>query len=202
MARTKQKNSPGAALQAIRKEYGAVADHPTRTFHFHTGRRAAKVARYKDSWLRCVPTSVLASFACTGSPFRMGEMKAGEQVIDLGCGAGTDSFIAASQVGAGGKVLGVDMTHEMVRKARGAAEAAGVRQLRFEFGYLEDIPAPSATADAVISNGAFNLCPNKPAALKEMFRVLKPGGRIQIADIMVDKLVSDEAKLQAKLWTG
>jgi len=132
----------------------------------------------------------------------MGELKPGEQVVDLGCGAGIDSFIAASQVGSGGKVVGIDMTPEMLAKARSAAAMANLSQLDFKQAYLEEIPLPDGWADVVISNGVVNLCPDKPSAFREMRRVLKPGGRLQIGDILVSKAVSASAKKKIDLWTG
>lgn len=186
----------------IQKEYCEVAAHPDKGFHFHTGRALAKIVQYREEWLSAVPEEVLASFAGTGNPFSMGEMKPGEKVVDLGCGAGIDSFIAASQVGPTGAVLGIDMTPEMLEKATKAAAKAKIRQLEFRRGYLEEIPLPDGWADAVISNGVVNLCPDKDAAFREIHRVLKPGGRIQIGDILVSKPVSAKAKQKIDLWTG
>jgi SAM-dependent methyltransferase len=188
--------------EEIRKEYREVAAHPDKGFHFHTGRTLAKIVEYREQWLSVVPEAVLASFAGTGNPFSMGEMKPGEKVVDLGCGAGIDSFIAAHQVGPTGAVVAIDMTPEMLEKGKQAAAGAGLRQLEFKLGYLEQIPLPDHWADVVISNGVVNLCPDKAAAFKEIHRVLKPGGRIQIGDILVSKPVSASAKKKIDLWTG
>ncbi len=192
----------GTLRHEIQKEYREVAAHPDKGFHFHTGRALAKIVQYREEWLAAVPEEVLASFAGTGNPFSMGEMKPGEQVVDLGCGAGIDSFIAASQVGPTGAVFAIDMTPEMLEKGREAAAKAKLPQLVFKQGYLEEIPLPDGWADVVISNGVVNLCPDKEAAFREIFRVLKPGGRIQIGDILVSKAVPASAKLKIDLWTG
>ncbi len=188
--------------EEIKKEYRVVADNPDQGFHFHTGRKLAGIVDYKEQWLDTVPEDVLASFAGTGNPFSMGEMNSGERVIDLGCGAGIDSFIAAHQVGEQGRVIGIDMTEEMLAKGRSAKEEAGLPQLEFQQGHFEDIPVEDGWADVVISNGSINLCPDKALAYGEIFRVLKPGGRIQIGDILVSKPVSDKAKENVDLWTG
>src|SRR5574341_1539919 len=187
--------------EEIRKEYREVAAHPDKGFHFHTGRNLAKIVEYREEWLSAVPEDVLASFAGTGNPFSMGEMKPGDKVVDLGCGAGIDSFIAARQVGPTGAVVAIDMTPEMLDKGKQAAAKAGLRQLEFKLGYLEQIPLPDQWADVVISNGVVNLCPDKAAAFQEIHRVLKPGGRIQIGDILVSRAVSESAKKKIDLWT-
>lgn len=186
----------------IKKEYRAVAKDPDKGFHFHTGRRLARIVEYKDEWLDGIPESVVGSFAGTGNPFSIQLLQAGEKVVDLGCGAGIDSFIAANQVGASGAVVGIDMTEEMLDKARQARDEANLPQLRFELGYLEQLPLADGWADVVISNGVVNLCPNKAGAYAEIFRVLKPGGRIQIGDIMVHREVPESAKQKIDLWTG
>jgi SAM-dependent methyltransferase len=192
----------GTLRHEIQKEYREVAAHPDKGFHFHTGRELAKIVQYREEWLSAVPEEVLVSFAGTGNPFSMGEMKPGEKVVDLGCGAGIDSFIAASQVGTAGAVVGIDMTQEMLAKAQAAAAQVKLPQLAFKAGYLEEIPLPDGWADVVISNGVVNLCPDKEAAFQEIFRVLKPGGRIQIGDILVSRPVSQAGKRKIELWTG
>ena len=188
--------------QEIRKEYCEVAENPNRGFHFHTGRRLARITEYRDEWLDGVPEEAIEAFAGTGNPFRVGELLAGEKVVDLGSGAGIDSFIAANQVGREGAVVGVDMTPEMLNKARRIKDDADFEQVDFRAGYLEEIPVEDGWADVVISNGAVNLSPDKAATFAEINRVLRPGGRIQIADILVSRPVSDEAKNRIDLWTG
>ncbi len=187
---------------AISKEYREVAVNPQKGFHFHTGRRLAKILGYDDELIRIVPEGSLASFAGTGNPFSLGAIRPGERVVDVGCGAGFDSLIAAHMTGTGGRVIGIDMTPEMLSKARGAAEAAGASNIDFREGVAEALPVEDDWADVVISNGAINLCPDKLAVFREMYRVLKPGGRLQIADILVEKPVPEEATEDIDLWTG
>lgn len=191
-----------AVRAAIRAEYGEVAAAPDKGFHFHTGRKLAAICEYRDEWLDGVPEESVESFAGTGNPFAAGVLNRGERVVDVGSGAGIDSLIACAMVGSGGRVIGVDMTPEMLAKARAAAQRAGMRQVTFVDGYMEDLPAENGWADVVISNGVFNLSPNKPRVLQEMFRVLRPGGRLQLADILVEKEVSATAKQKIDLWTG
>jgi ubiquinone/menaquinone biosynthesis C-methylase UbiE len=187
---------------SIRKEYSAVANEPKRGFHFHTGRKLAGILGYRDEWLEAIPANAIESMAGTGNPFNLGELKPGEYVVDCGSGAGADSLIAANMVAPGGYVIGVDMTPEMLSKAKSNAIQAGITNIDFREGYLESLPVPDAWAEVVISNGVLNLVPDKEAALLEMFRVLKPGGRIQIADIALQKPVPEGSKSDVSLWTG
>ena len=187
---------------SIRAEYSAVANQPERGFHFHTGRRLADILGYREDWLEKVPSSAIESMAGTGNPFSLGELKPGEHVVDCGSGSGADSLIAAQMVGPGGRVIGVDMTPEMLVKARRNAVISGLTNVEFRQGYLESLPVPDAWADVVISNGVLNLVPDKETALLEMYRVLKPGGRIQIADIALQKPVPEASRSNVTLWTG
>jgi arsenite methyltransferase len=187
---------------SIREEYSAVANDPERGFHFHTGRKLASILGYRDEWLDMLPSSAIESMAGTGNPFSLGELKLGELVIDCGSGAGADSLIDAQMVGPSGHVIGVDLTPEMLSKARRNAKEAGINNVEFREGYLESLPVPDAWADVVISNGVLNLVPDKEAALLEMYRVLKPGGSIQIADIALQKSVAEGSKSDVTLWTG
>lgn len=187
---------------AIREEYALVATEPGRGFHFHTGRPLAQRLGYEDSWLDGIAEASVAALAGTGNPFALGLLRPGERVVDVGCGAGLDSLIAARMVGALGAVVGIDMTPEMLDRARRSADEAGVSTVEFREGVAETLPVPDAWADVVISNGVLNLFPDKLAGLTEMARVLKPGGRLQIGDILVDKPLGDGAKRNIDLWKG
>jgi arsenite methyltransferase len=192
----------GSLREAIREEYAEVASNPQKGFHFHTGRPLARMLEYADEWLEGIPESSVESFAGTGNPFSLGELLPGERVVDVGCGAGIDSLVAAKQVTPDGRVIGVDMTPSMLEKARRAAEGAGLKGVEFREGYAEALPVEDGWADVVISNGVLNLMPDKDAALAEMSRVLKPRGRLQIGDILVQKAVPESAKRNIDLWTG
>ena len=188
--------------KAIQEEYAEVANHPTKGFHFHTGQRLARILEYRDEWLEGIPEPSIESFAGTGNPFSLGELRPGEKVVDVGCGAGIDSLIASKMVGSEGRVIGVDMTSSMLEKARRAADETGLANVEFREGYAEALPVDDSWAGVVISNGVLNLMPDKAAALKEMSRVLKPDGRLQIGDILVQKAVPESAKRKIDLWTG
>ena len=162
-------------------EYQAVANEPEKGFHFHTGRPLARILGYDDDWLEGIPEPCIESFAGTGNPFSLGEIKPGEQVVDIGCGAGFDSLLAARQVGPGGRVIAVDMTEAMLDKTRAGAEALGLENVDPRLGYAEELPVADGEVDVVISNGVINLTPDKVATLREIARALKPGGRLQIA---------------------
>jgi SAM-dependent methyltransferase len=186
----------------IRKEYAEVAGNPTKGFHFHTGRPLAEKLGYPAAWIDSVPASALESFAGTGNPFSLGAITPGERVVDVGSGAGFDTFIAAHLVGLTGRVIGVDMTAEMRTKAGNAAAQLGINQVEFRDGLAEALPVADGWADVVISNGVVNLCPDKLAVFREMHRVLRVGGRMQIGDIVVQKPVPENAKAKIDLWTG
>jgi SAM-dependent methyltransferase len=187
---------------AIRTEYGQVASDPGRGFHFHTGRRLARLLGYEDAWLDGVPEGTVAAFAGTGNPFALGAVQAGARVVDVGCGAGIDSLIAARMAGPSGAVVGVDMTPAMLDRARASAAEGGFGNVRFHEGLAETLPVADGWADVVISNGVLNLFPDKLAGLREMARVLRPGGRLQVGDILVQKSVGDKAKRDINLWKG
>jgi SAM-dependent methyltransferase len=192
----------GSLRAAIQGEYELVALEPDRGFHFHTGRPLAHLLGYPEEWLAGLPETSIESFAGTGNPFSLGELKPGERVVDVGSGAGIDSLIAAKMVGPTGQVIGVDMTPAMLNKARRAAAEAELTNVEFREGYAEALPVPDVWADVVISNGVLNLMPDKAAALSEMARVLKPAGRLQLGDILVQKAVPESAKRKIDLWTG
>ena len=186
----------------IRKEYAEVATNPSKGYHFHTGRPLARMLGYSEEWLEHVPEPSIASFAGTGNPFAVGSIRPGERVGDVGSGGGIDSLIAAWMTGASGHVVGVDMTPEMLAKASTSARDAGFANIEFRKGHAEALPADDGWADVVISNGVINLCPDKVQVFREMHRVLRPGGRLQIGDILVQKPVPDSAKRDIDLWKG
>lgn len=188
--------------RAIQDEYSLVATEPERGFHFHTGRRLAAMLEYEDAWLQEIPEPTIASFAGTGNPFVAGKPARGENVVDVGCGAGIDSMIAAKFVAPGGSVVGIDMTPAMVEKAQRSAASGRIANVQFRQGVAESLPVSDSWADVVISNGVLNLFPDKLAGLREMARVLKPGGRLQVGDILVQKAVSDKGKRDIDLWKG
>ena len=185
----------------IRKTYAAVSLEPERDFIFPTGRSWAVDLGYPDE-LAGVPESAVESFAGVANPFSLGRLEPGERVLDLGSGAGTDALVAARMVGPTGSVTGVDMTREMLAKARSAAEEAGIENVSFTEGEAESLPFADESFDVVISNGVIDLIPDKDAVFAELHRVLVPGGRIQIADVTIQRPVSDEGKRNIDLWTG
>lgn len=188
--------------RAIQNEYQLVAENPDLGFHFHTGRPLARMLGYDDAWLEGISEAAIASFAGTGNPFSVEQPRPSDRIVDVGCGAGMDSLIAAKMVGPEGRVVGVDMTPAMLAKARRAARDTGLRNVEYREGFGEALPVFDGWADLVISNGVLNLMPDKHAALGEMARVLKPGGRLQIADILVEKPVPEGSKRNIDLWTG
>jgi arsenite methyltransferase len=192
----------GSLREAIKEEYAEVASNPRKGFHFHTGRPLAHMLEYAEEWLEGIPESSIESFAGTGNPFSLGEILPGERVVDVGCGAGIDSLIAAKKVEADGQVIGVDMTPSMLEKARHAAHEAELKNVEFREGFAEALPVDEGWADVVISNGVLNLMPDKDTVLQEVCRVLKSGGRLQIGDILVQKAVPESAKRKIDLWTG
>jgi len=179
-----------------------VATDPGRGFHFHTGRPLASRLGYTDAWLHGIPEATIASFAGTGNPFSLGPIREGERVVDVGCGAGIDSLIASRMVGPRGHVVGIDMTPAMLSRARASAAEMGATNVAFTMAFADRLPIANEWADVVISNGVLNLLPDKLAGLREMARVLVPGGRLQLGDILVSKPVPDSAKRNIDLWKG
>jgi SAM-dependent methyltransferase len=187
---------------AIQDEYAEVAVCPTKGFHFHTGRPLTTRLGYDPGEVDWLPEPVIESFAGVGNPFALGRLVPGETVVEIGSGAGLDAILAARQVGPAGRVVGIDMTPAMLAKARTNARLVGATNVEFREGLAEAVPVADAFADVVISNGVINLCPDKEAVYREVFRILRPGGRIQIADIVVKEAVPTDAKDDISLWTG
>jgi len=191
----------GVIKGEVLRMYQEVADHPEQEFHFFHGREAAEMFGYQRDWLERAPAGAVASFAGVGNPHLRSRLQAGETVLDLGSGAGLDSIIARWQVGSKGRVLGVDLNPHMCAKAEAhAALAGGAMECRS--GTMEDIPLPDASVDVVISNGVINLSFRKRRVIGELFRVLKPGGRVSIADIVSAKQLSQSIVNDPKLWAS
>ena len=188
--------------RGISDKYTEVAQEPEKGFHFHTGRPLAARLGYEPEAVDALPDRAVESFAGVGNPFALRRLGPGERVVDVGSGAGFDSFIAAGQVGAGGEVVGVDMTTEMLEKSRATAAALEFDHVTFVDGFAEELPVADGWADAVISNGVINLCPDKRAVFGEIRRVLRPGGVLQFADIANGRPVPPEALRDIDLWTG
>jgi arsenite methyltransferase len=193
---------PDALREQVRDKYREVAADPHRTFHFHTGRRLAALLGYEAAAVDALPDRAIESFAGVGNPFSLRRLEPGERVVDVGSGAGFDSFHAAWQVGDTGQVVGVDMIPEMLKKSRETAEALDLRRVEFREGLAEQLPVEDSWADVVISNGVINLCADKRAVFEEIHRVLRPGGWLQFADIANGRPVPPEALRDIDLWTG
>lgn len=193
-------NQRDVILQAVRAMYTDVATNPTREFHFPTGRQACEFVGYPASQLDAIPAAAVESFAGVGYPFAADVIRAGETVLDIGSGSGTDVLIASQLVGARGKVIGLDMTEAMRDKLRSNLSAIGAANVDVIEGNAEELPLPDAFVDVVTSNGVLNLVPEKAKAIREIARVLKPGGRLQLSDIVVGSLPSDACRAQPDLW--
>ena len=186
----------------VKSKYREVALEPNGSFHFHTGRPLAKRLGYDDAVVGPMPDSAVESFAGVANPFSLRSLAPGERVVDAGSGGGFDCFVAAAQVGAEGRVIGIDMTQEMLSKARASAARMRLGNVEFREGLLEQMPVEDGWADVVISNGVINLCADKRRVFAEIMRVLKPGGRLQFADIANGKAVPESAMRNVDLWTA
>jgi arsenite methyltransferase len=193
---------PDRLREEVRTKYREVALDPGGQHHFHTGRRLAAILGYPAGWVDPLPERAVESFAGVANPFAQRQLERGERVVDIGAGAGFDTFVAAQQVGDAGLVVGVDMTEEMRTKAEANAELVGVANVEFREGLAEELPIVAEAADVVISNGVFNLCPDKRAVFEEVLRVLRPGGVLQFADIANGTAVPPGALREIDLWTG
>ena len=188
--------------EEVKKKYRDVAIKPNDKYHFHTGRPLAARLGYESKTVSAMPDEAVESFAGVANPFSLRDLKPGERVVDLGSGAGFDCFVAAGKVGPTGHVIGVDMTEEMLAKARSAAKAMDLGNVEFRAGILEELPVEDGWADVVISNGVINLCADKRQVFGEIQRVLKPGGHLQFADIANGKPVPASAVANIDLWTA
>lgn len=193
---------PVALREQVKSKYREVAADPTRTYHFHTGRGLARRLGYEDDAVDALPDRAVESFAGVANPFALRRLAPGERVVDIGSGAGFDSFLAAAQVGRTGRVVGVDMTPEMLQKSTATGTELGLDHVEFRAGLAESVPVEDSWADVVISNGVINLCADKHAVLSEIRRVLRPGGWLQFADIANGLPVPEGALRDIDLWTG
>ncbi len=191
----------GLLKSEIKKTYACVSEQPETDFIFPTGRAWAEDLGYPAE-LAAVPESAVESFAGVANPWELGRLQTGERVLDLGCGAGTDTLVAAQMVGPEGRVVGIDMTPEMLAKARAAAAELGAANVELLEAEAEHLPFPDGSFDVVISNGVIDLVPDKDAVFAEIFRVLAEGGRIQVADVTIQNPVSEEGRRKIDLWTG
>jgi SAM-dependent methyltransferase len=193
---------PEALRADVRDKYREVALHPDGEFHFHTGRPLAARLGYPSEVVEALPDRAVESFAGVGNPFSVRPLQPGERVVDFGSGGGFDCFVAAQAVGDEGQVVGVDMTSEMLAKSCGTAEALELANVEFREGLLEQVPVEDGWGDVVISNGVINLCADKAAVFAEAYRVLRPGGYLQFADIANGKPLPEAAVCEIDLWTG
>lgn len=187
----------------VSKIYSRVATDPDGDFHFHRGPAyASEFLGYDAAELAALPAECTASFAGIANPHTIAPILQGETVLDIGCGAGTDLLLAARRVGPNGRAIGIDMTEAMRDRARGSAAAAGANNVEVHKADATALPLPDASVDVVISNGVLNLVPEKEKAFAEILRVLRPGGRLQLADIALDVELSEDVRRNIDLWTG
>ena len=194
--------APHRLREEVKKKYREVAVAPDADYHFHTGRPLAKRLGYDDIIVKQMPDAAVESFAGVGNPFSLRSLKPGERVVDIGSGAGFDCFVAARQVTQAGRVIGIDMTEEMLKKSRATARAMELEQVEFRKGLVEEIPVENDWADTVIGNGVLNLCADKQRVFAEINRILKPGGVLQFADIANGKPIPEVASTNIDLWTA
>ena len=186
----------------VKLKYRDVATNPEQEFHFHTGRALSRRLKYDEAITSRISDPAVESFAGVANPFSLRDLQAGEKVVDLGSGAGFDCFVASALVGDEGEVVGVDMTEEMLNKSRALADDMGLNNIEFRDGLLEELPVEDAWADVAISNGVINLCSDKKKVMAEIYRILKPGGYLQFADIANSKPVPQAAVENIDLWTA
>lgn len=194
-------DSPADLESAVKERFTTLARNPADEKHFPVGPESAKRLGYPAPEIDSLPAAATESFAGVGNPFSLGELQAGQTVLDLGCGAGMDSILAARRIGPTGKVIGVDMVEEMLAKAGRNAAAAGAPNTEFRDGRADALPAPAGSVDVVITNGVLNLCLDKAKVAAELFRVLRPGGRLQMADILLEPHVTPEELAGKGTWS-
>jgi arsenite methyltransferase len=193
---------PVVLREQVKQKYREVADTPDGQFHFHTGRRLAVRCGYDTEAVDALSDVAVESFAGVANPFALREIQVGERVVDVGSGAGLDSFLAARNVGPEGRVVGVEMTPEMLARARQTAKRLALTNVEFREGLAEDLPVEDGWADVVIANGVLNLVADKRRAFTEIWRVLRAGGVLQFADIATGVPVPEEAMRDIDLWTA
>lgn len=186
----------------VKAMYRAVADEPSGTFHFEMGYELAARLGYPRADLDEVPAEAIESFAGVGHHLGLADLRPGDSVVDLGSGSGMDAFLAARRVGTHGEVVGVDMTDAQLDKSRRLAERAGCNNARFEKGYVEQAPLEADSATVVISNGVINLCNDKAAVFREIARILAPGGRMAISDIVTERQLTEAIVCDVNLWAS
>ena len=187
-------------LQAVQEMYDDVALCPTKEFHFPTGRKACLYVGYPEEELNAIPHTAIESFAGVGYPFLADQIREGDTVVDVGSGSGVDVLIAGLKTGSSGRVIGIDMTPAMIRKAEENIRKAGMDHVEIVEGRADAIPLEDESVDVVTSNGVVNLVPDKAKAFSEIWRILRPGGKIQISDIVLSKPVSGASKANPQLW--
>jgi arsenite methyltransferase len=196
-----QTQQPDNLRASVIDRFRRIAMKPDQETKFPVGPESTKKLGYDPCEVDALPSAVTESFCGVGNPFLLGQPLPDHRVLDLGCGAGFDTLLAARRVGTTGNVVGIDMTPEMIAKARNNAKNLGLMGVEFVLGEIEDLPLPDASFDLVISNGVFNLCPDKPRVLSEVFQVLKPGGRLQMADILLEPHVTPEEVASKGSWS-
>ncbi|MBI2806252.1 MAG: methyltransferase domain-containing protein [Planctomycetes bacterium] len=195
------KEAPANLETAVKDRFAALARDPSQEHRFPIGPDSAKRLGYSAKEINSLPGGATESFAGVGNPFSLGDLRSGQSVLDLGCGAGMDSILAAQRVGPTGTVIGIDMVDEMLAKARRNTVAVAVANVHFRVGHADALPVPAESIDVVITNGVFNLCADKPKVVAELFRVLRPGGRLQMADILLEPHVTPEELAGKGSWS-
>jgi arsenite methyltransferase len=192
---------PAAIKNAIRQKYAEVAVSAAGKFQYPTGREGAELLGYDRALIQSAPPQLLGSFCGVGNPFSLGEIRRGSAVLDVGCGAGFDMYVASRLVGDQGRVCGIDLTDDMASLARKNLAKAGASNVEIKTADTEHIPYPDHSFDVVISNGVINLSPSKQATFKEIYRVLKPGGTLQFADVVLEQDLPAALSGSAEAWS-